>query len=606
MPTELPQGRYFSCAFRVPADAGGQTRALLLRNRILAQEGGVRPQILTLGAAPDHPAVRDRLHERGLLPEDMPLLNIFEHYRDHGWGDREATGELEDLTAHRVREETTPAGKPWRAVHQVPGVKRPVYDYLRDDGSPFLRISRFQKTRQSTWPRRIQQIGADGAVVGEFRTLRHWYRRWIRDLLGDGDRAFVFVDSRFVLPHLVPMPNRRIHVIYQMHNVHVAAPRRWDSQADPVYQRVLSRIGHMDAMVTLTERQRDDIATRCGRTSNMFVVPNPFVSPEPPAQLPARDPRRATVVARLELQKRLTHAIAAFEQVVAALPDARLDIYGEGSQRQRLQAEIESRGLTESVVLRGFDPRASDSLWTSSAFLMTSSFEGFPLSTLESMSRGCPVVSYDIKYGPREQITDGVDGFLVPAGDVDGFARRTIELLGQPELARRMSAAAHERARRFGPAECVASWAGVLQTAVEHKPLRTRLDDVGLELSRLRLVSANPLRRLAARRPAFALGPVGAGVALELAAALTVNGKSRRTKLDAVELGLAWIEEESGEVLDLPLSVKRASETFRLQAKVALPAGDARLRLRLIWRNSAWQTDVAQLKDGRLSRAAER
>ena len=47
---------------------------------------------------------------------------------------------------------------------------------------------------------------------------------------------------------------------------------------------------------------------------------------------------------------------------------------------------------------------------------MTSSFEGYPLSTLESMSRGCPVVSYDIKYGPREQITDGVDGFLVPRG----------------------------------------------------------------------------------------------------------------------------------------------------------------------------------------------
>ncbi len=55
---------------------------------------------------------------------------------------------------------------------------------------------------------------------------------------------------------------------------------------------------------------------------------------------------------------------------------------------------------------------------------MTSSFEGYPLATLESMSRGCPVVSYDIRYGPREQISDGVDGFLVPPGDIELLAQR--------------------------------------------------------------------------------------------------------------------------------------------------------------------------------------
>ena len=39
----LPEGRYLSCALRVSLDAGGQTRALLMRNRFLASEGGVRP-----------------------------------------------------------------------------------------------------------------------------------------------------------------------------------------------------------------------------------------------------------------------------------------------------------------------------------------------------------------------------------------------------------------------------------------------------------------------------------------------------------------------------------------------------------------------------------
>ncbi len=157
--------------------------------------------------------------------------------------------------------------------------------------------------------------------MGEYQTPGQWFRRWIRDLVGERDRAFVFMDSRFVVPHVVPMRGRRFHLIYQMHNLHVGRPHRWDSEVSLVYKRALERIDGLDAMVTLTERQRDDIAERHGRTSNLFVVPNPVSMPEPPAgETPARDPGKVTIVARLEPQKRLTHAIEAFEQVVAAVP----------------------------------------------------------------------------------------------------------------------------------------------------------------------------------------------------------------------------------------------------------------------------------------------
>ena len=90
---------------------------------------------------------------------------------------------------------------------------------------------------------------------------------------------------------------------------------------------------------------------------------------------------------------------------------------------------------------------------------MTSEYEGYPLSTLEAMSQGCPVVSYDVRYGPREQITDGVDGFVVPEGDQARLAERVVELLRSPELVARMSAAARETVARYGPAEFVERWA---------------------------------------------------------------------------------------------------------------------------------------------------
>ena len=183
-----------------------------------------------------------------------------------------------------------------------------------------------------------------------------------------------------------------------------------------------------------------------------------------------------------------------------SVPEARLDIYGDGTGREALQAEIDRRQLGASVTLHGFDPEARDALWRSSAFLMTSLFEGYPLSTLESMSCGCPVVSYDIKYGPREQITDGVDGFLVPRGDVDGLADRIVELLQSPELVSRMSAAARETAARHGADHFLADWADVLERVVELRPDRTRIDDVALETTRLRRVRGDRLQFAAVLR----------------------------------------------------------------------------------------------------------
>ena len=174
----------------------------------------------------------------------------------------------------------------------------------------------------------------------------------------------MFLDSRFLVPHIVPLRTRGIHLLYQMHNMHLEPPRRWDSGMSPVYRRVLERIDGMDAIVNLTERQSDDIAARRGRTTNMFVVPNPVDVPPLPDPLPERDPHLVVTMARLETQKRLMHAISAFGRVVEAVPEARLDIYGEGSQRDKLQTAIERSGLTGSVTLRGYDPHAREALWT--------------------------------------------------------------------------------------------------------------------------------------------------------------------------------------------------------------------------------------------------
>ncbi len=598
----MPAGRYLSCPIDLSPDAGGQTRALLMRNRIFVTEAGISPTIATFNARTDLPQRRATLLERGLLLPEISTPNIYEHYRGTGWddpdeGDREP---LADLSKHTSAEELYPDGSPFRVVYRSESLERTVYDYQRADGSTYLRIPQFVFKDPETWPKAIQRVAPDGTVSGEFRSVGQWFKRFVRELSGD-ERTFLFIDTRFNAQHLIPMRAPNIHIVYVLHNIHMAAPRLWSSDFSDIYERLLGLVDGIDAFVTLTQRQQDDIAMRRGRTSNMFVIPNPVDMPDRDPQLPARDPNRVTVVARLEKQKRLGHAIRAFALAVEKVPTARLDVFGSGSQMPVLQDICREYGVTESVTLHGHDPRARDALWTSSAFLMTSLFEGYPLSTLESLSHGCPVISYDIKYGPREQITDGVDGFLVPNGGIKAMADRIVQMLTSPELVESMSKAALDKARHHGHGRFLEEWRQVLEKAVELKPRRTRVEEVRLDVDQLAVTG-----RRGRRGPApFTPSSVGRDGRLRFAGRLHVRGHSPESTLDSAELTLAGVHHPTGRCVELPLKVSRKGDEFAVSS--SFPFRDlfqdddaldgVRLRLRFVWQNSTWETFVSRSGD---------
>jgi poly(glycerol-phosphate) alpha-glucosyltransferase len=474
-------------------------------------------------------------------------------------------------------------------------VPLPVHDYQRADGSTYLRMKEFDHIDRSTWPRSIQRVARDGTVIEKFGSVAQLYKRFVRDLAGE-ERTFLFVDSRFMLQHLAPVRAPYVHLVYVLHNIHLLPPRLWSSPLGGIYDRVLDRASDVDAFVTLTGRQRDDIAQRRGSTSNLFVVPNPVDLPEPPAPLPPRDPLRLAVVARIEKQKRVAHAVAAFARVLEKVPDAHLDVYGSGRQSGTVAAAVAKHGVSTSVTLHGFDPHATDSLWSASGFVMTSMFEGYPLSTLESLSRGCPVVSYDIKYGPREQITDGVEGFLVDDGDIEALAERLVRLLTSPQLVARMSEAARRKAAEHDHRHFLEDWGCVLDRIVELKPGRTRLEEVGLEVTRLQL------GRTGRWRPSFVPGRIGRRGRLRFEGRLRVSGRSATSDLSSAVVSLAAVHPPSGRCTDLPLSVRRRDDVFELAGSTRLAAlfggadrlDEVRLRLRVVWENSAWETLVGR------------
>lgn len=164
------------------------------------------------------------------------------------------------------------------------------------------------------------------------------------------------------------------------------------------------------------------------------------------------DPRRATpgaaatppvllTVGRLVAEKDHPTLLRALAQVRAPL---QLDIVGDGPREGELRALIGELGLSDRVRLLGHQDDVPDRLAAAHAFALVSHKEGFPISILEAMRAGLPVVASAVA-GVPEAVADGHSGYLVGRGEVTALADRLHWLATQPALRERMGAAGRAR-----------------------------------------------------------------------------------------------------------------------------------------------------------------
>lgn len=145
-------------------------------------------------------------------------------------------------------------------------------------------------------------------------------------------------------------------------------------------------------------------------------------------------------VGRLVPQKNFPLLIHAFADAYEENGDLRLVILGEGSQKPELESIIEKRGLNEVVLLPGYAENPYSYMARADLFVLSSNYEGFGIVIAEALACGCPVVSTDCPYGPREILENGEWGSLVPVGDKEALAEAMMESLSEahdPERLRR-------------------------------------------------------------------------------------------------------------------------------------------------------------------------
>lgn len=175
------------------------------------------------------------------------------------------------------------------------------------------------------------------------------------------------------------------------------------------------------------------------------VVPNTVKVANQPCDPVGGKQKKLITVARLVPRKNLHRLIDEFASIAEKHPNWILQILGDGPMMKELKDSIASKGLKQQIELLGHSDEPYSFLEQAQLFVLPSVFEGFPMSSLEAMAHGMPVVGYAACNGINEQIVDGVNGYLVPHSfDFGGLAASLDELMGNDSLRSQMGAASKQ------------------------------------------------------------------------------------------------------------------------------------------------------------------
>lgn len=223
---------------------------------------------------------------------------------------------------------------------------------------------------------------------------------------------------------------------------------------------LVGKLKRLDQLVVLTDKSK----AAWPELSNVTVIPDPITIEVKSEKVKSEKcVNRVVTIGRYAYQKGYDLLLQAWAEIsrIRDLENGEewtLDIFGQGDQTDYRQLMVELGIDTDWCHLNGPVEDVVKVYQDSSIFVLSSRFEGFGMVLVEAMACGLPVVSFDCPAGPDEIITDGVDGLLVPSGDVHALAEKLMVLMSDENLRRRLGQQARQTAQRYDMATLADQW----------------------------------------------------------------------------------------------------------------------------------------------------
>lgn len=208
----------------------------------------------------------------------------------------------------------------------------------------------------------------------------------------------------------------------------------WGSRLFPHLRRYAAK--KSDAVVLLTEKDRQNYHQNIKNHAPITVIGNPAVRHDHPYNLSSRT---ILSVGHLLENKGYHRVVEIGKKILPARPDWKWVICGEGPERARLETAIREAGLEAQILLPGLT-RDMDAQYQAAAIqVLTSDMEGLPMTLLEGKGWGLPLIAFDIMTGPSDIIANGVNGYLIEPFDLDAMADKLAALMDDVHLREKMS-----------------------------------------------------------------------------------------------------------------------------------------------------------------------
>lgn len=211
-------------------------------------------------------------------------------------------------------------------------------------------------------------------------------------------------------------------------------------------------IRRFERFIVLTDEDR----LYWGKCENIDVIPNATVPVTD--KLAFLDNKEAIALGRLSYQKGYDRLIDAWDIVCKKAPLWKLKIYGSGELYESLEQQIERLNLNNHVSICSPVSNVESVYLNSSLLVLSSRYEGLPMVLLEAMVCGLPVVAYTCKCGPRDVITNGIDGILIEEGNVEKLAEGILSVILDDEKRKKMGINAVKKANLYSEDIVMAKW----------------------------------------------------------------------------------------------------------------------------------------------------
>ncbi|MCQ2226761.1 MAG: glycosyltransferase family 4 protein [Bacteroidales bacterium] len=272
------------------------------------------------------------------------------------------------------------------------------------------------------------------------------FNKYVRDIEPD-----VIVYTWVLGAILLPVTMRKALKVYESHTPLHRIPFSF-------FQRFSAKCA--DKVVCLTNGDAKEYERY---TKNVIVIPN-FVDNRG-EKCPDYAVHKAIAVGRLSEEKGFDILLSAWKIAVEKNPDWILEIFGEGEKRSDLEEQIRSLKIGNSVVLRGNVENVMSQYATSSLQIMTSRYEGLPMTLIEGQTCGLPCVCTNFRYGASDVIENGQNGIIVDVDDVEALASSMIQLMSNEQLRQKMGMNAQKRAKDYSSEVILNRWMQLFSSA---------------------------------------------------------------------------------------------------------------------------------------------